>query len=84
MCLDVLSSSHHTAEPDFRPFSSRIDAMAFIIVHSPRPMVGIVYCRVIPIYGFIFHLGRVKPKVNLLYTKAIAALPSKCITDEAF
>ncbi|KAL5456874.1 hypothetical protein EMCRGX_G034099 [Ephydatia muelleri] len=35
---DVLSSSHHTAEPDFRPFSSRIDAMAYLIVHSPCPM----------------------------------------------
>ncbi|KAL5474869.1 hypothetical protein EMCRGX_G026892 [Ephydatia muelleri] len=35
---DVLSSSHHTAEPDFRPFSSRIDAMAYLIVHSPRSM----------------------------------------------
>ena len=47
-------------------------------------MVGIVYWRVIPIYGFIFHLRRVKPRVHLLYTKAIAAFPFKCITDEAF
>ncbi|KAL5468894.1 hypothetical protein EMCRGX_G030040 [Ephydatia muelleri] len=62
---DVLSSSHHTAEPDFRPFSSRIDAMAYLIVHSPRPMV-------------VFTASYVSKRKWEFYIEALEQYPNQC------
>lgn len=31
---------------DYSPFQSKIHALSYMLLHSPRPMVGVIFCLV--------------------------------------
>ena len=48
--IEALLNSLPTGD-DYSPFQSKIHALSYMLLHSPRPLVGVILCLV---YMYLF------------------------------